>query len=132
MIYFYLSTIDTKTHIKIMIIPLYLLYLIFHFDFFLSFPFSKPRVKDQLLSHGLQLEEFGGDVQAVEISALTVSDVSDLHPVHTIDSPVYTTRAEFENAPKILRLEVGFTRCNVIHSQCYSQCDFSNKLQGPL
>jgi hypothetical protein len=30
-------------------------------------------VKEQLLSHGLQLEEFGGDVQAVEISALTVS-----------------------------------------------------------
>jgi hypothetical protein len=30
-------------------------------------------VKEQLLSHGLQLEEFGGDVQAVEISALSVS-----------------------------------------------------------
>ena len=97
-----------------MIIPLYLLYLIFHFDFFLSFPFSKPKVKDQLLSHGLQLEEFGGDVQAVEISALTVSDVSDLHPVDTI-------RAEFENVTKILRLGVGFTRCNVIHCQFYSQ-----------
>ena len=76
----------------------------------MSFPFSKPKVKDQLLSHGLQLEEFGGDVQAVEISALTVSDISDLHPVDTI-------RAEFENVTKILRLGVGFTRCNVIHYQ---------------
>ena len=37
------------------------------------FQFLKPKVKEQLLSHGLQLEEFGGDVQAVEISALTVS-----------------------------------------------------------
>jgi translation initiation factor IF-2 len=33
----------------------------------------KAKVKEQLLSHGLQLEEFGGDVQAVEISALSVS-----------------------------------------------------------
>ena len=32
-------------------------------------------MKEQLLSHGLQLEEFGGDVQSVEISALAVSGV---------------------------------------------------------
>ena len=35
--------------------------------------FFKPKVRSQLLSHGLQLEEFGGDVQTVEISALNVS-----------------------------------------------------------
>lgn len=34
----------------------------------------QKQVKQQLLQHGIQLEEFGGDIQAVEVSALKVLD----------------------------------------------------------
>jgi len=34
--------------------------------------FVQDQTKQQLLQHGIQLEEFGGDVQAVEVSALKV------------------------------------------------------------
>ena len=37
----------------------------------------QPRVQRQLLECGVQLEQFGGDVQAVEISATQVGVVSE-------------------------------------------------------
>ena len=34
--------------------------------------FMQEQVKKQLLQYGIQLEEFGGDIQAVAVSALNV------------------------------------------------------------
>lgn len=34
--------------------------------------FMQEQVKKQLLQYGIQLEEFGGDIQAVAVSALKV------------------------------------------------------------
>ena len=36
--------------------------------------FMQEQAKQQLLQHGVQLEEFGGDIQAVEVSALNVQN----------------------------------------------------------
>lgn len=57
------------------------------------------RVKEELLQYGIQLEEFGGDIQAVAVSALTGTNFDELlEAIHTlaelqdlkanIDSPV--------------------------------------------
>ena len=42
----------------------------------------QKQVKQQLLQHGIQLEEFGGDIQAVEVSALKVLDPHWLPPFY--------------------------------------------------
>ena len=48
----------------------------------------QKQVKQQLLQHGIQLEEFGGDIQAVEVSALKV-----LNPYWF--PPFYGNRSDF-------------------------------------
>ena len=48
----------------------------------------QKQVKQQLLQHGIQLEEFGGDIQAVEVSALKVLDPHWL-------PPFYRNRSDF-------------------------------------
>ena len=49
---------------------------------FLIIIIMQKQVKQQLLQHGIQLEEFGGDIQAVEVSALKVLDPHWLPPFY--------------------------------------------------
>ncbi len=75
------------------------------------FQFSKPKVKEQLLSHGLQLEEFGGDVQAVEISALTVSGTMGNLPWATYE---YIRSQHFsQNEPSPVASDSNLSICDV-------------------
>lgn len=63
------------------------------------------KVKDQLLSHGLQLEEFGGDVQAVEISALTGLNLEHLTEAITTHAEIADLRADFTGLAEGVILE---------------------------
>ncbi|GAB6196476.1 translation initiation factor IF-2 [Lysobacter xanthus] len=51
------------------------------------------RVKNELLGHGLVAEEFGGDVQMVELSAKTGQGVDDLLDALTLQAEVLELRA---------------------------------------
>ena len=64
-----------------------------------------PKVKEQLLSHGLQLEEFGGDVQAVEISALSDLNIEHLTEAITTHAEIADLRADFTGPAEGVILE---------------------------
>lgn len=60
---------------------------------------DKPRInvdqtKQQLLQHGIQLEEFGGDVQAVEVSALKGTNLEGLLEAITTLAEVHDLQAK--------------------------------------
>ena len=64
-----------------------------------------PKVKEQLLSHDLQLEEFGGDVQAVEISALSGLNIEHLTEAITTHAEIADLRADFTGLAEGVILE---------------------------
>ncbi|XP_046849305.1 translation initiation factor IF-2, mitochondrial-like [Xenia sp. Carnegie-2017] len=63
------------------------------------------RVKEQLLGLGLQLEEFGGDVQAVEISSLTGLNIELLTEAISTHSEIAILRADFTGPAEGVILE---------------------------
>ncbi|XP_028409654.1 translation initiation factor IF-2, mitochondrial-like isoform X2 [Dendronephthya gigantea] len=63
------------------------------------------KVKNQLLSHGLQLEEFGGDVQTVEISALNGINLDHLTEAVTTHAEIADLRADFTGLAEGVVLE---------------------------
>lgn len=62
----------THVHSKLQIMVSSLLSNLTESLLLLLFYFMQEQVKKQLLQYGIQLEEFGGDIQAVAVSALNV------------------------------------------------------------
>ncbi len=73
------------------------------------FLYPQSRIKSDLLKHGVQLEEFGGEVQAVQVSALkgaglnsleeaivALAEISDLRadPSGTVEGVVIETKVD--------------------------------------
>lgn len=51
-------------------------------------------MKSQLLQHGIQLEEFGGDVQAVQLSAITGEGINELEEAIVAEAELRDIRAD--------------------------------------
>lgn len=71
---------------------------------------DKPRinvkqVKQQLLQHGIQLEEFGGDIQAVEVSALKGTNLDGLLEAITTLAELHDLKAKRDGLAEGVVLE---------------------------
>ncbi|KAL1921616.1 uncharacterized protein VTP21DRAFT_11332 [Calcarisporiella thermophila] len=66
---------------------------------------NPQKAKESLLSHGVQLEEFGGDVQAVEVSGLTGKGLDQLEEAIVTLAELLELRAEADGASEGVVIE---------------------------